>query len=352
APRIFARPPGPPGGGGGEKNKEKRAVPISHLRTLKFTFTLTALFFHGAFAFAENSGVSLRRLEWEEVDGVLQYEVRVETREENQWQQILRQTVRDQLYIDCELKSGDYRFCVRSFDIIGRPGGVSDWIEFSVAQQEAEKSAVAETKDAPSVDDAQNAAVDTVQIVPPIQVQFSGSVDVSKAIWRVSVAAAPYTALPVGTFNRYYTDTIFQPIGFLFSVEAMLFRTKAASFGVQFLPSWNFFTMEKFDTIRSTHIVGLNAAFVAQIKILPASVLNIRAGGGYILFFSRQTVMAESDTVQKAAFNPALLAGVNLRTFFTNALFLDIGADYIHCVASDDASVSFARPFLALGWWF
>jgi hypothetical protein len=362
-------------------------------------FTLTALFFHGALVFAAPSGVSLRRLEWEAADGVVQYEVRVETREENRWRQIIRQTVRGRLYIDCELKNGEYRFCVRSFDIIGRPGGLSAWLEFSVARAEPARTAMqtaqneppAPARDAADVSGklpeesaqtaqneppapagdaadvsgkppeesapAQGSALSTVQPAASIQAQFDGSVDVSKPIWRVSAALAPFIALPVGTFNNFYTDTIFQPVGFLLSIESMPFHTKTAAFGIQLLPSWNFLTLERFDSLRSTHIVGLNAAFAVQIKILRASVLNIRAGGGGAFFFLRQTIAAQSgaeqsDTAEKTALNPSLIAGISVRTFFVNALFLDIGADYFHCVASDDVAVSFARPFLALGWWF
>jgi hypothetical protein len=269
---------------------------------LKFTFTLMAMLFYGVFAFAENSGVSLRRLEWEAASGVVQYEVRVETREENQWRQVLRQTVRGRLYIDCELKNGDYRFCVRSFDVIGRPGGVSAWIEFSIAQAEPgveqtlqtvkqskpEPLVPAEdTASAPAKPEEKPAESASAQNAPPVQVQFDGSVDVSKPVWRISEGLAPFITLPIGAFNDFYTDTVFQPVGFLFSIESMPLRTKTIAFGIQLLPSWNFFTLERFDSLRSTHIVGLNAALAAQIKILRATVLNIRAGGGCVLFFSR-----------------------------------------------------------------
>jgi hypothetical protein len=172
-------------------------------------------------------------------------------------------------------------------------------------------------------------------------------------MFRLEVLAAPVIILPFSDFNEIYSTSTVQPLGAALRFSALPLVTKAGTFGIDILPSWNYLANDILHTSRYTHIFSGHLSFVWQIRPFNRNTaLDFRVGGGMTYISSRFVFNDGMDTDELDAWNPSVIGGVSFVMFLNKSLFLDMGIDYYHIFTRDNMFLNYLRPMIGLGWWF
>jgi hypothetical protein len=310
-----------------------------------FAVVLALLFalFAGGLA-AQETGPVFHRLTWQPVDYASGYEVVVEIlTASNEWVEQFRRTNETEVFVDCPLVIGKYRFRVSALDLLGRPGPATEWAYFELRAREIE-----EPPEPPEPPEPQKAPV---QSPPPVAV-FLEENDVSR--FMLELFYAPVITLPFSSFNEIYSTDPFQPVGFAVHFTAFPFESgvfTALGFGAT--ASWNFLATEIHAKSRYTHISG--GQLFAIWRIQPAGdgmFISVRAGGGASYVSSRFDFNDGQDVTNQAAWNPSGSVSVSLQGRLGGSLFLDAGVEYFHIFSADNLMLNYLRPMIGIGWRF
>jgi hypothetical protein len=319
-----------------------------------FRLLLTSCFFSFAAAFVCGAaGGTVQRVSWEAVDGVFLYEVRIEKRGvDGAWHEKLVEMVENVLFLDCKLEPGYYRFSVRSFDILKRPGSVSEWAEFSV---ENGKSWLHRQK--ASSQDTTTAANGGQKNVYAADV-FNNDIIRSKPL-RMELLWTPLVPLPTGEYNAVFESAMFQAAGFSPRFTVLPLRFTVLQVGIEIMPSWNFLHGALHGTKENLteylHIFGANSAFVVQALILRNTAISARIGGSASFFYSQFIFNIDTDyeeSITQFKWNPAVYGGVELNCFLGPSFVLSLGVEYMHVFAAENVMLGFIRPIFGMGVWF
>jgi hypothetical protein len=286
------------------------------------------------------------------------YEVSVEVRAGNEWLEITRKTSKTETFIDCPLFIGNYRFRVSVYDLLGKPGSTTEWIYFEVRAPEKTESppqAQAPIQSAPPVSDTppQTASIDTgtpQYYVPP---EFNAPEESEKSMFRLEALLSPLIVLPFSEFNEIYATSPVQPVGVVFRLAALPFKTPAGVFGVELIPAWNYMANDILHKSRYTHIFSGHAAFLWQTRPFnQRTAINVRGGGGLSYINSRFVFNDGLDSDKLDAWNPSVFVGASFVWFINKSLFVDAGFEYYHIFTLDNIALNYLRPSVGLGWWF
>ncbi|MDR2490102.1 MAG: hypothetical protein LBD20_01720 [Spirochaetaceae bacterium] len=325
-------------------------------------FAFTAAYIYGA------DGGTVQRVSWEEVEGVFLYEVRVEQRgADGAWQEKLVQMVENAVFLDCKLAPGYYRFSVRSFDILKRPGSVSEWAEFAVengkAAQHRQKGSSKDTAAAAKTDAPKGAAAAPAapieQATGEQKIIYAADVFNNDTIrqkpLRLELLWAPLVPLPTGMYNTVFESAMFQAAGFAPRCTVLPLRFSAVQAGIEIMPSWNFLHGAKENLSEYLHIFGAHGAFVVQALILRNTAISARAGGGVSFFYSHFILNINTnaeENISQFRWNPGIYGGLELNCFLGPSFILSIGVEYMHVFAADNAMLGYIRPVFGMGVWF
>jgi hypothetical protein len=318
---------------------------------------------------AQESGPLVHRLRWQPVEYASLYEVTVEIRgAANEWIEITRKTTKTETFIDCPLFTGNYRFRVGAYDLLGKPGSTSEWIYFEVRPpQKASPGGKTDTETAGT--SAAGTSAGTAEGETPPRPAAEGPTETTgpayyeghvpppeeseKSIFRLGILGAPFITLPFSDFNEIYTSSPIQPVGLALRFSVLPLKTKIGVFGLELLPSWNYMANDILHKSRYAHIFGGNGAILWQIRPFGrSSALNFRLGGGLTYVDSRFVFNDGLDTDKKATWNPSVIAGFSFLHFLNKSMFFDIGLDYYHIFAQDNPTLNYLRPTVGFGWWF
>ncbi|MDR1430118.1 MAG: hypothetical protein LBI85_07480 [Spirochaetaceae bacterium] len=268
-----------------------------------------------------------QRFTWTAVDFASFYEMVIERQSNGTYREAAR-IAGEENFVEISLPSGDYRSCVVSFDLLGRPGNASAWEYFTVLEpprppEETLKPVIASGK---------NAAV------------FAG------------LGFKPLFPLPFSEFNKNYGKG-FQPAGASAWLVIMPFGTKEGGkqgvpgeFGFEFNPSWNYLSRETDGSRASNQLASVQANLLWRLRLGESGLaLNFRLGGGLTLIWDLH--VEYSGIVDKDRFTTWLgsaSGGVSLQWAVTENLFVDIGAEYFQVFSVDNPFLNFIRPYAGL----
>ncbi|MDR2521974.1 MAG: hypothetical protein LBC72_05430, partial [Spirochaetaceae bacterium] len=322
---------------------------------------LTFYVFIFAAAFAYGAKETVQRISWEGVEGVFLYEVRIEQRgEDGNWQEMLVQMVENAVFLDCEISPGYYRFSVRSFDILKRPGSVSEWAEFTVengkAGQHRQRTAAAAAAEpaASGAAAASGAGSGDEQKVIYAADTFNNDTIRAKPL-RLELLWVPLIPLPTGVYNAVFENTIFQGAGFAARLTVLPLRFSKLQAGVEARSAWNFLHGEDKNISEASHIFGITGALVLQALILHNTAISARAGGGVSLYYSNFIFNLNTSAEEKVElfrWNPAVYTGIELNCFLGPSFVLSLGVEYAHVLATDNTILGYVRPVFGMGVWF
>jgi hypothetical protein len=322
---------------------------------------------------AQETGPVFRRLTWQPVEYVSGYEVTVEIlTASNEWAEQFRKTSVTETFVDCPLFIGKYRFRVSAFDLLGRPGSVTDWVYFELRAREPAKAPepppapepvkAVEPAPVPEPVKAPEPAPEPEPVKAPEPVKTPEPAPAplpapplpqeDERPWiTVELFYAPCVTLPFSDFNEIYATEPFQAVGFTGNFSVYPFKAFALGLGLS--PFWNFLSTEIHLKSRYTHVAGSHLFLVWQIQPAKKPVyINIRAGAGFTYFSSRFDFNEGLDITEQNAWNPSLNVGLSLQSRLSGPLFFDAGLEYFHIFSEDNLMLNYLRPRIGIGWRF
>ena len=401
----------------GRLRKSRRAFadgaflfPRVSLAALLFCGVLTAFFClpgalwgqEGGYRIGED-GRFVQQLRWEASGNALYYEVELERQAGESWGAALTGK-REEPFLEFSLEPGTYRYRVRSYDFLERPGPESEWIQFVIlpARQpgllrfspdgfyldedpgwvitlsgrnlvegaeiflrESEGGLIA--PDTVTVGQSGNEVrlgfTDgqlgmgnyAIQVTNPgglsagienFRIAFRKPVDIT-----VSAGYRPLVSL-YGSINELLGTFLF-PAGAYSRLTILPVKQQWGYAGLEIEPSWNHFLAAK-DAYEvqaqmpGAAIYGIYRRWFAG----RALALGIRVGGGVYSFLDYHLTFDRGSTDSIALFVPAIAAGLSVQWFVKKPFFVEAGLDFAHFLTADDPSPAWLRPFAGLGWQF
>jgi hypothetical protein len=361
----------------------------------------------------DDDGRFIQFLRWEEQENVLYYEVEIEKQAGTLWERALT-TKTDALSLDVSssdvsslevsLSAGIYRYRVRAYDLLGRPGQAADWVQFEILLAK-QPELVRFNPEAFYLDEdvslvihlfgrniangseiflrgAQGKLIkpDTVTVEPsetearldfkygqlepgnytihvlnpgglraelqPFRIAFSKPVDIN-----ISAGYRPLVPL-YGYINELF-ETTFLPFGAYGRLSVIPFKWHGGAIGFEVEPAWNYFIIEQEDYTVLAQMPS--AAFYGIYQYwFPNRImtLNFRIGGGIYSVLDYHLTFDRGETEPMTILIPAAALGVSFQWFVKKNFFVEAGLDFTHLFTVDNPSPGYLRPFAGVGWRF
>jgi hypothetical protein len=342
----------------------------------------------------------VQRLTWQTEEFALCYEVVIEEQiliekkpafpveadeKEEEFLEVLRDFT-DTASIEFSLPAGFYRYRITVYDLLDRPGEISEWARFQIIQAlEPELYSFSpeffhSNKDGPWVLNltglnlSPNAEVylrhtvkdqiivpreysvefslsnaqlvfDMQQLVPgsyEIYLKNPGGLDTSAGTFEISFHKTPdmyigvaYTPLiHIYEKSDWYDNHPVFPLGIALRFGWVPFKESWGHLGLEFTPSWNFLSSGSGSDEASSSVLGAEVNVLYQ-KWLPNYIMAItfRAGTG----------LAGMSNMML----PQVQAGITFLWIFHEPFFMEAGIDCIHRFS--DTSPVYLRPWLGVG---
>jgi hypothetical protein len=350
-----------------------------------------------------DDGSFTQLLHWEEQENALNYGVEIEQQAGELWKEVLTGKT-EALFFESSLEPGTYRYRVRSYDLLEKPGPASDWIQFTVlpARQPAlvrfnpkifyldEDLSWVITIYGSNLVEGLDAFLkgfggklitpQTVTVEPSrnearlifshgqlsrgtyaIHVKNPGGLTAEiqnfRIVFRKTVdinLSAGYR--PLVPFYGYINELFgrdFFPTGVYSRLSLIPIRQRWGYMGFEIEPSWNYImaaadNYEAQAQIPGAAIYGLYRRWFANRSI----TLDIRMGGGIYSFLDYHFTFERGSTNPITALFPAVVAGLSSQWIVKKPFFVEAGLDFSHFFTTDNPSPGYLRPFAGLGWQF
>ena len=307
----------------------------------------------------------VHRLSWHPVDYALRYEAVVQVKTiDDEWAEVTRRiTGFTDTFIDTPLFIGNYRFMVIVYDLLGHLGAESDWLSFDVRpgphieepviieeQLYIEQPVITEIE--PVITPAELSLLQRIIEEPEDEVIINLETErPARSIFRAEFAYQPLIVLPFTDFNDAYSSSLIQPIGFGIRLSAMPIRLNNGYIGLEINPSLHMVSNYFSGPSLRTEIVNLPVSIVWHMELNSDSAIEFRIGWG-MTYVNHSFNSSHGETLANIAdWNKSLQLGISYNYFLNERLFLNAGLDYLH-IFTDEMSINYLRPSLALGWWF
>jgi hypothetical protein len=382
----------------------RRSIPYIH-------FLLTALFcLSGATLWAqeaeyriEEDGRFVQLLMWEEEENILYYEIEIEKQAGELWEGALTGKAEASL-LEVSLPPGNYRYRVRPYDLLERPGPASDWIQFEILPAK-QPELLRFSPEAFYLDEDLAWVLDlfgrnlvngievvlqgpqgsllkpdtvragpgenearltfsyghldmgnyTIHAVNPgglrselqtFRITFRKPVDIN-----VSAGYRPLVSL-YGYINELF-ETVFFPAGAYSRLSIIPFKRRWAYMGLELEPSWNYFMVSRENFTVQAQMPGAAVYGLYQRRLSNrVMVFDFRIGGGIYSVLDYHFTFDRGKTEPAVILIPAIAAGASFRWFIKNPFFVELGLDFTHFFTADDPSPGYLRPFAGAGWQF
>jgi hypothetical protein len=379
--------------------------------SLFFRFFVTAFFCLPGTAFLwgqegrriEDDGRFVQLLNWEKQESALYYEVEIEKQAEQLWEGAITGKT-EASFFEFSLEPGIYRYRVRSYDFLERPGPVSDWIQFAILPSRQpgllrfspeafyldEDAAWVITISGSNLVDGLEAFLKgsegslikpemvtvgqsgnearlmfsygqlepgayAIHVVNPggltaetqtFSIAFGKPVDIN-----VSAGYRPMVSL-YGHSNNVF-GTVFSPFGAYSRLSVIPVKKRWGSIGFEFEPSWNYTLVAEDNYSAQTHMPGAAIYGMYRRQLANRTItLDLRIGGGIYSVRNYYPALYRRSMASTRVFIPAVAAGVSLQWLVKKPLFMEAGLDFSRFFTADDPSPGYLRPFAGAGWRF
>jgi hypothetical protein len=351
----------------------------------------------------EDDGRFVQLLSWEPQESVLYYKAEIEKQTGELWEGTLTAEM-EEPFFESSLPPGTYRYRVRAYDLLERPGPVSDWIQFKIfpAKQpellrfSPEVFYLGEDL-AWVIDIFGRDLADGIEIllrgsqgrlIEPgtirvgqsgnearltfsyeqlemgdyvIQVTNPGGLRAELQTFRIAFGkpldinvSAGYR--PLVSFYGHITElfeTAFLPLGAYSRLGIIPFKRCWGSLGFELEPSWNYFLAAQEDFNVQAHISGAAIYGVYQRWFSNrVMVFDFRIGGGIYAVLDYSFTFDRGKTEPMTILIPAIAAGISFKWLIRKPFFVETGLDFTHFFTVDDPSPGYLRPFAGAGWRF
>jgi hypothetical protein len=348
-------------------------------------------------------GRFVQLISWDEEENALYYEVEIEKQTEELWESVLTGKT-EALFFESSLEAGTYRYRVRSYDFLERPGPVSDWIQFVILP--ARQPALLQFSPDRFFLDEEHAWVITIsgdkfvegldaflkgprgELIKPETVRVEPSRNEARLIFSyeqlspgiyticvtnpggltselqpfiimfrrvvdINVSAGYRPLIPFyGYINELFGMTVF-PVGAYSRLSIVPMRQGRGYIGIELEPSWNYIMVTGDNYEAQAQMPGATIYGMCRIWFANQVIaLNVRIGGGIYSFLDYHFTFDRGSTDSITALLPAVVAGVSSQWFVKKPFFIEAGLDFSHFFTADDPSPGYLRPFAGLGWQF
>ncbi|MDR3145789.1 MAG: hypothetical protein LBU21_05885 [Treponema sp.] len=351
----------------------------------------------------ESDGHFVQLLNWKGQEDALYYEVEIERQAEAAWEGALTGKT-EAPFFEFSLEPGIYRYRVRSYDFLERPGPASEWIQFAIlsARQPilarfspdgfyldedlvwvltiSGRNLIRGTDI--SLREAGGTLIrpDTVTAAPSgneIRLTFRydqlklgsyvihatnpGGLTAETRTFRIAFrkpvdinVSAGYRPLVLfyGYFNELF-GTFFFPAGAYSRLSIIPYKRLWGYVGFELEPSWNYFFASGDGYEAQAHMTG--AAIYGVYRRWfdnRAMSLDFRFGGGMYAVLDYHFTFARGSTEPVTALIPAIAGGVSFQWLVRKPFYLEAGVDFTHFFAADQPPPGYLRPFAGAGWRF
>jgi hypothetical protein len=345
----------------------------------------------------------IQTLRWEEQENVLYYEGEIEKQAGALWEGVLTRKT-EASFLEVSLSPGLYRFRVRAYDFLERPGPAADWIQFEILP--AKKPELVRFSPTMFYLDEDPTWVinlfggnltggievflkgtrgdiiqpDTIRVDPSeseVRLTFSyerlntgsytihvinpGGLTEELQTFRIAfrkpvdinVSAGYRPLVPLYGYINELLESGFFPAGAFGRLGFVPFKQRWGYIGFELEPSWNYFLAEGKDFNVQAHIVGAAVCGVYQYWFSNrAMAFNFRIGGGIYPVLDYHFTFDKGKTTPITILLPAITAGVSFQWLIQKPFFVEAGLDFTHFFTVDDPSPGYLRPFAGLGWRF
>jgi hypothetical protein len=349
----------------------------------------------------EDGGRFIQMLRWAEQQNALYYEIEIEEQAGEWWEGTLSEKT-EASFFEVSLPPGIYRFRVRPYDLLERPGPAVDWVQFEVlpAKQPellrfSPEAFYLDEDAAWDIDLFGRNLIDGIELVlhgpqgrlirpeavtvgPPedeARLSFSyGQLDTGdytihamnpggltaelgtfRVVFRkpvdITVSAGYRPLVSVYGHIAEIFETVFYPVGAYSRLGIIPVKRRWGSIGFELEPSWNNFLVA--EAHAQAHIPGAAIYGVYQ-RWLSNRVMafDIRMGGGIYSVLNYHFTFERGETEPVTILIPVIAAGASFKWFIKKPFFVEAGLDFTHFFTVDDLSPGYLRPFAGAGWRF
>jgi hypothetical protein len=351
----------------------------------------------------EENGRFVQILRWRGSENALYYKAEIERLGKSGWETAVNQKT-ETTFCEVSLAPGSYRYRVRAFDLLGRPGEAAEWILFEVflAKQpelwyftpkavfpEGDENLVITLggrnltggiriylqREGEEIEPIPAETVRVDQGEEAVQVALSrGALEPGNyTIWAVNpgglktslgtfrnlskkpvnlhlwVGYIPLISLHAGNNG---VETGFFPSGGSGRLRFLPIMEGRSYLGLELEASWNQLRIKRAGYDVQGAMIGGAVSGIYQWWFLKEAALNIRAGGGAYLFLDSHNTGPDGTEQQLSFFIPAIITGFSLQWTINNSFFVEGGVDFTYPFNVDSPSQGYLRPFLGVGYSF
>jgi hypothetical protein len=349
----------------------------------------------------EEDGRFVQILRWKEQENILDYEVEIERRQAGGWETVLTERT-GTAFCEVSLAAGTYRYRVRAYDLLERPGEAAEWVQFEVLLAEQpellrfspevfyldEKNLGAVTlwgrNLAPGLEvylrpegkPEDRIPADTVTVEDSGQearVVFSpgllragdytilvvnqGGLKSSRGTFKILPGksldiqvSAEYTPLLLhGRLNDLF-ETVFFPLGFYGRLNLIPLKRDWRAPGIEFEASRYQLWIRKYSYEVHGQLAGGSIYSIYQRQFLNRRLaVTVYAGNGIYPLPAYHFFYPWGTMEPMAVLIPVISAGVSFQWITIDSVFMIGGVDFIHLFTSDASLPGYLRPFLGIG---
>jgi hypothetical protein len=351
----------------------------------------------------EDGGRFVQLLSWEPQESVLYYKAEIEKRAGELWEGALTAET-EEPFFESSLPPGTYRYRVRAYDFLERPGLASDWIQFEVLPA-MQPELVRFSPDGFYLDEdvawvitisGRNLA-DGIEVflegsqgdrIKPegvtvgqsrneAQLMFSdGQLDMGtyaihvtnpggltaeiqtfRVAFRkpvdINVSAGYRPLVPLYGHINELLGTAFFPIGAYSRLSIIPIKQRWGYMGFEIEPAWNYILApgDRYEAqaqMPGAVIYGVYRRWFANRRMS----LDFRIGGGVYSFLDYHLAFDKGRSDSIMVLVPAVAGGVSFQWLIKKPFFVEAGLDFSHFLTVDNPSPGYLRPFAGAGWQF
>jgi hypothetical protein len=351
----------------------------------------------------EEDGRFVQILNWDAQEYVLYYGVEIEKQTGEAWEEALAGKSED-IFLEISLEPGLYRYRVRAYDFLERPGLASGWIQFEILPaRQPELFRFSPDRFYLDEDAAWVITLSGRNLSEGIEIFLEGfqgnrikpeTVTVGQSLNEARLTFG-YDQLDMGTYVIHVTnpggltaeiatfrvafrkpvdinivagyrplislyghinelvETIFFPAGAYSRLSIIPIKQLWGYIGVEIEPSWNYILAVKDRYDVQAQMPGA-AVYVMYRRWFAnrAVTLDFRIGGGLYSFLDYHLTFDRGATDSIIVLTPALVAGLSFQWNITKSLFMDAGLDFSQLLTVDNPPPGYLWPFAGLGWRF
>ncbi|MDR3191441.1 MAG: hypothetical protein LBT87_00065 [Treponema sp.] len=348
-------------------------------------------------------GRFMQLLRWEEQKHAFYYDVEIEKQAGAVWEGAVSGKT-EASFLEVSLVPGIYRYQVRPYDLLERPGPASAWMQFEILPAK-QPELVRLSPEAFYLDEditwvltllGRN-LVDGIDVslrgpqgilIKPGMVTAEQSENEVRLIFRyeqldtgdytihvtnpggltaeeqtfriaykkpvdINISAGYRPPLPLYGQIHELLETTFFPLGAYSRLSVIPFKRRWGYMGFEIEPSWYFFGAAQDDYTVQAQIPGAAIYGVYQRWLTNrVMALNFRIGGGIYSVLVYHLTFNRGKTEPMTVLIPVIAAGVSFQWLVRKPFLVEAGLDFTHFFTVDDPSPGYLRPFIGVGWRF